>query len=87
MHGLGGGLAGAARQAGDGAVDDVGTGLGSLQQGHGTHAGGAVGVDHDGQADILLEGRHQIVSLLGAHDTGHVLDADGVAAHLLQLFA
>ena len=85
MHGLRGGLAGAAGQAGNGAVDNIGAGLGGLQQGHGTHAGGAVGVDNDGQLDVLLEGRHQIIGLLGAHDAGHVLDADGVAAHGFQL--
>ena len=33
----------------------------------------------------VLNGGNQIVSLLGAHDAGHILDADGGSAHFLQL--
>ena len=33
----------------------------------------------------ILDGGNQIVGFLGAHDTGHVLDADGGSAHFLQL--
>ena len=35
--------------------------------------------------DGVLDGGNQIVGLLGAHDAGHVLDADGGGAHFLQL--
>ncbi len=34
--------------------------------------------------DSVLNGGDQIVSLLGTHDTGHVLNADGGSAHFLQ---
>ena len=43
-----------------------------------------MGVDHNGQLHRLFQGGHQVKGLLGAHDAGHILDADGVAAHGLQ---
>ena len=46
-----------------------------------------MGVDKDGDIDLLLEGRHQVIALLGAHDAGHVLDAQGLAAHGGDLLA
>ena len=33
----------------------------------------------------ILDGGNQIISLLGTHDAGHVLNADGGSAHFLQL--
>ena len=45
-----------------------------------------MGVDHQGQLGHgILDGGHQVIGLLGAHDTGHVLDADGLHTHLLEL--
>ena len=41
--------------------------------------------DHRQLGDGVLNGGHQVVGLLGAHDAGHVLDADGLDAHLLQV--
>ena len=39
----------------------------------------------DGQLGSgVLDGGNQIVSFLGTHDTGHILDADGGSAHFLQ---
>ena len=33
----------------------------------------------------VFDGGHQVIGLLGAHDAGHILDADGLDAHLLQV--
>ena len=59
---------------GDGGVQHIGTGFHALQAGHEGQAGGAVGVDDQGQLGHgVLDGGHQIIGLLGAHDTGHIL--------------
>ena len=39
----------------------------------------------DGQVHSVLDGGNQVVGLLGTHNTGHVLDADGADAHFLEL--
>ena len=45
-----------------------------------------MGVDDQGQLGHgVLDGGHQVIGLLGAHNAGHVFDADGLDAHLLQL--
>ena len=44
-------------------------------------------MNDDGQLDSSLDGLCQVISVLGSHDAGHVLDADGVNAHLLQVAA
>ncbi len=49
------------------------------------HSAGAVAVQVDGELDGFLEGSDQVVSRLGGNQAGHVLDADGIAAGLLQL--
>ena len=84
-HGLRGRLGGAAGKAGDGTVQNIRARLRRLEQGHGAGAGGAVGMDHHGDGEILLQGGDQLKGRLGAHDARHVLDADGLTAHLLQL--
>ena len=84
-HGLGGGLGGAVCQGGQSAVHNVHAGLGSHQVGHVAGAGGVVGVQVDGHADVLLQLLHQGVRVIGQQQVRHVLDADGVGAHLLQL--
>ena len=85
---LGSGLAGTVGEAGGSGIDDVHAGLDGLHNGHISHAGGAVGVQNQGQGHTgILDALEQLLSLLGAHGTGHVLQADGVEAHLLQLLA
>ena len=46
-----------------------------------------MGVQVDGHAHVFLELLYQGVSVIGQQQVGHVLDADGVSAHLLQLHA
>ena len=47
-------------------------------------AGGVVGMQVDGDGDRLLQRLDQRVGLHGQQQVGHVLDADGVRAHVLQ---
>ena len=86
-HAHGVGLAGAVGEGGDGGFDGVHAGIDGGEVGGGTEAGGVVGVKGDGNADLALELLDEIVGDLRRHDAGHVLDADGVAAHFLQLDA
>ena len=44
-------------------------------------------VNVDRNADILLESGDEVEALLRTHNTGHILDAERVTAHLLDLFA
>ena len=81
---LGGHVAGAQAQGAHGGIDDVGTCLDALQDGHGSQTCGVVAVDVNRDADGLLQLLHQIVAGIGGQQTGHILDADGVCAHLLQ---
>ncbi len=39
----------------------------------------------DGRLDGFLEGRHQFIGIVGRYQAGHVLDADAVRTHGLQL--
>ncbi len=82
---LGGGLAGAAGEGGDGGVDHVGARLNSFEVGHERQAGGGVRVHHDRQIHRVLDGGDQIVGVLGRQDARHILDADGGSAHGLEL--
>ena len=84
-QGFGGGLGGAAGQRGQGGIDDIHAGLGRHQVDHVAGAGGVVGVQMDGHLDIGLELLHQGIGVIGQQQVGHVLDADGIRAHLLDL--
>ena len=84
-QGLGGGLAGAVGHRRQGGVHDVYPGIGRHQQRHVAGAGGVVGVQVDGDADGLLQSLHQGIGVHRQQEVGHVLDADHVRAHLLQL--
>ena len=45
-----------------------------------------MGVDDQRQlGHRILDGGDQIIGVLGAHDTGHILDADGLHTHALQV--
>ena len=77
-------MAGAQTQGAHGGIDDVGTCLDALQDGHGSQTCGVVAVDVNRDADGLLQLLDQIVAGIGSQQTGHILDADGVCTHLLQ---
>ena len=77
-------MAGAAAQGAHGGIHDVRACLDALQQGHGSQTGGVVAVDvhRDGQGVFQL--LDQLIAGVGGQQTGHILDADGVCAHLLE---
>ena len=84
-QGLGGGLGGAVGQGAEGGVHDVHAGVGGHEVDHVAGAGGVVGVEVDGHVHALLQPLDQGVGVHGQQQVGHVLDAQGVGAHLLQL--
>ena len=69
----------------EGSVDDVDTGHCGHQIDHVAGTGGVVGVQVDGHIHVLLQTLDQRVSVHGQQQVSHVLDAQGVGAHLLQL--
>ena len=77
-------MAGAQAQGAHGGIDDVCTCLDALQDGHGCQTGGVVAVDVNGDADGLLQLLDQVIAGIGSEQTSHILDADGVCAHLFQ---
>ena len=81
---FGGHVAGAAAQGAHGGINDVGTCLNALQQGHGSQTGSVVAVDIDRDGQGVLQLLDQIIAGVGSQQASHVLDADGVCAHLLQ---
>ena len=85
-QGFGGGLGGAVAEGAQARVHDVHAGLGGHKVGHVAGAGGVVGVQVDGDVPQLrLHLLHQAVGVVGQQQVRHVLDADGVGAHLDQL--
>jgi hypothetical protein len=40
----------------------------------------------NGSGYIFFERFHQIVCIIGGYQTGHILDADAICTHLLELF-
>ena len=81
------GLRGAVCQGREGGVHNVHTGISRHQQHHVTGTGGVVGVQMDGDADRLLKSLHQRVGVHRKQEVGHVLNANGVCAHLFQLLS
>jgi hypothetical protein len=81
---LGGHMAGAKAQGAHGGIDDIGTCLDALEDGHGSQTCSVVAVDIHRDADGLLQLLDQIIAGIGSEQTCHILDADGVCAHLLQ---
>ena len=77
-------LGGQPGDRGEGGIDDVAAGLGGHQQHGAAVAGGVVGVQVDGDADLVLEGLDQLLGGEGLEQPGHVLDGQDVGAHLLQ---
>ena len=84
-QGFGGGLGSAVGQGRQGGVHDVHARHGGHEIHHVAGAGGVVGVEVDGNADRLLQPLYQRIGISGQQQVRHVLDADDVGAHLLQL--
>ncbi len=59
-----------------GRVDGVGSGIRGGEEGRELTAGGVVGVDVDGQVEVLPQGGHELRDRGGAEQSGHVLDGE-----------
>ena len=81
---LGGHMGGAQRQRAHRGVDDVGARLDPLEDRHRGETRGVVAVDIHRDAQGLLELLDQVIAGIGGQQTGHILDADRVGAHLLE---
>ncbi len=53
-----------------------------MEVAHLGHAACAVSMEIYGQVDLLFDRSDQVVGILGRDQSGHVFDADGVAAEL-----
>ena len=69
---------------GHGCINHIGTGFNSLEDGHGTHAARAVGVNIDRYMDFFLKGRNEVVAGVRSKQAGHIFDADGISPHFFQ---
>ena len=69
------------------AVNNIYTGLNSLQIGHGTKAGSVMSMQLNWQIHSSLQLANQILSYIRLQQTRHILDADGMNTHLLQLLS
>ena len=72
-------------QRADGGVDHIHAGLGRHEIGRDLVVGGVVRVQVDGDADLLLEGAHELLGGVGLEQAGHVLDGQHVRAAALEL--
>jgi hypothetical protein len=66
-------------------VDDVHPRLDGLEVAQRGHARGEVAVQVNGQLDRRLDRLDHGIGVVGGDQTGHVLDADGVGTHGLQV--
>jgi hypothetical protein len=78
-------LRGAVGEGRDGNLDAIHARVDGGQVAGRAQAGGVVGVQGDGDADLALEFLDQIEGDARLDDARHVLDAQGIAAHLFQL--
>ena len=81
------GLGGAVGERGERGIHDVHAGHRRHEIDHVARAAGVVGVQVDGNADGLLQALDEGVGVHRQQEVRHVLDAQGVRAHLLQLAA
>ena len=84
-NGVHGGLRGQAGHGCNCGIHNVHAGFCGHQQGCDLVAGGIVGVEMNRNADLLLQGVYQFLGRIGLEQAGHILDADGVGADVLQL--
>ena len=81
------GLRGVAGEAVHGGVDRVDPGARGGEDAAGGDAAGVVGVEVDGEADLLLQRLDQREGGRGLEEPGHVLEAEDVGAGVAQLLA
>ena len=84
-QGLGRRLAGALGHRAQGGIHDVAARLNRLENGHRAGTGGVVRVQVDRQLGGRLELLDEAVGLIRQQQVGHILDADRIRAHLLDL--
>jgi len=84
---LGGRLRVAEGKRHGGGVDDVHPALDRLQVCHRSEPADVVTVELDGDFDLGLETADELLGVERAQQGGHVLDADGVGAHVDQLMS
>ena len=72
-------------QRGQRGIHDVAARLDGLEDGHRAGTGGVVGVQVNRQLGVRLELLDEAVGVIRQQQVRHVLDADGVRAHLLDL--
>ncbi|CAN4041366.1 DUF1835 domain-containing protein, partial [Dysosmobacter welbionis] len=84
-QGFRGGLGGTIGQGAQSRVHNVHPGVGRHEIHHVAGTGGVVGVQVDGDGHRFLQPLDQGVGVHGQQEVGHVLDADHVGSHLLQL--
>ena len=84
-EGFGRRLRRAGAQRGQAGIHHVHARFDGLEQHHVARAGGVVRVQDDGQVGFLLQALDKAVRLVGQQQVRHVLDADDVRAHLLDV--
>ena len=65
-------------------IDDIRAGFHALQDGHGGESRCVVGMDIDRDADCLLEFLYEVIAGVRSEQSGHVLDAQRIRAHVLK---
>ena len=83
-HGLGGAVAVGHAHRGNGGIDIVDAGLGRLHDRGGAQAGGRVTLHVNRHLDRRLQPRDQFEGHIGLEQAGHVLDGNGMRAHVLE---
>ena len=83
---FGGHMRGAQCQGADSGINDICTGFDALEDRHRGQTRGVVAVNVHRNGNAFLQLFHQLVRSGGCEQTGHILDADGVCAHLFQRF-
>ena len=84
-EGLGCGLGRAVGKRRQRAVHDVHTGLTGHEVDHVAGTGRVVRVQVDGHGDAVLQLAHEVIGVQRQQQVRHILDADGICAHLLEV--
>ena len=71
---------------GNGSIHVIDTSFRSFDGGGGRHTGGCVALHVDGDIQLFLQAADQIIGHVRLENTGHVLDRDGVCAHVGDFF-
>ena len=81
---FGAGLAGRFGERRKRGINHVRTGFNSLQVSHIAHTAGEVGVQVDRQVKFRLQAADKAFGSVGTQQACHILDTDGICAHLRQ---